>query len=93
MSTPRLKFQLILEILNTVEKGINKPTRITNNLNISWKTGNTVLKEMLSFNLINCNYYNANNNKYKFYNVTERGKMLISTFRDNNELFFLLSLN
>ena len=52
MSSPRSKYQLYLEILDAVRRGINGPTHICNELGYGHRSTNGILDSMLSMGLV-----------------------------------------
>ncbi len=81
----RSKIEMHLDVLKTISKGIEKPTRIMFSANSSWLALNNSLASLESNGLI---HKNMNDGKVR-YSVTEKGFEVLKSyrnFRDNLDL-------
>jgi len=77
----RSKIEMHLDVLKTISRGIEKPTRIMFSANSSWLALNNSLSSLESNGLIN---KNLNDGKVR-YSVTEKGFEVLKSYRDFRE--------
>jgi len=78
MFRKRSKLEIYLDILRTIKKGENKPTRIMYRTNLSWTPLQKILESMISQDLIK----KIEKDKRKKYTVTEKGKNVLRYFEE-----------
>lgn len=77
----RSKFEMHLDVLDTISRGIEKPTRIMFSANSSWLALNDALAMLESNGLINRNLHES---RVK-YSVTEKGFEVLKSYRSVRE--------
>lgn len=73
----RSKLETCIDILETISKGVAKPTRIMYKANLSWNPMQKYLRFLLDQELIVCK---SRGGRVK-YEITEKGRRTISYFR------------
>ena len=73
MTRKRSRLEMYLDVLETMESGINKPTNIMYKCNLSWVPMQEILDSMIEKNLI----AEVERGRKKTYEVTERGRDLL----------------
>jgi len=76
MARKRSKLEIYLDILQTIKRGVNKPTRIMYRTNLSWKPLQKILESMIYQELIKT----VEANKRKKYVITEKGENVLGYF-------------
>lgn len=90
MSMRRSRFELHANILETVRRGINKPTKIMYNLGLAWTPLTQLLKSLEDQGLVDVSYPNGDKKKgRKIYSVTEKGAFFLSYFNKAKDLMEL----
>jgi len=74
----RSRFELYLEVLRAINRGINKPTNIMYKCNLSWINCRSILKTLIEQELITVTK-NGNSNR-RTYGITEKGRALLEYF-------------
>ncbi|OGD59379.1 hypothetical protein A3K78_05835 [Candidatus Bathyarchaeota archaeon RBG_13_52_12] len=75
MSTRRSRFEIYLDILTQVKRGVNLPTRIMYSTNLSWLSLNQVIKQLVFNGLLEENNDMSSDRRTKTtYRVTEKGE-------------------
>jgi len=87
MMRKRSRLEIYLDILNAIKKGIDKPTRIMYNINLSWNPFQKILESMVSQGLI----ARTEEKKRKHYVITEKGRNVLRYFNKANELIIIKS--
>jgi len=77
----RGKVEIYIEVLEIVNRGESKPTRIMYNANLSWKVFQTVLNNLISQGLIIESEGAEENKDIKRYEITEAGNNVLKYFR------------
>jgi len=72
----RSKLQICFSVLEVINKGASKPTRIMQDANLSWNTLLEVFTELTSQGLIKSDYEQG----YKRYALTEKGLRALTYF-------------
>jgi len=78
MVRKRSRLEIYLDILQTIKRGVNKPTRIMYRTNLSWKPLQRILESMAIQQLIRP----IEVNKRKKYAITERGENVLRYFEE-----------
>jgi len=78
MVRKRSKLEIYLDILRTIRKGVNKPTRIMYRTNLSWIPLQKIIESMISQDLIR----KIEINKRKKFTITEKGKNVLRYFEE-----------
>ena len=83
----RSKLEIYLDVLWTIKRGTNKPTRIMYEANLSWKPLQMILDSMLAQKLIDG--VDASDNRDKrtntIYEITQKGENIVSYFSKARE--------
>jgi len=78
----RSKLEIYLDVLWTIKRGTNKPTRIMYEANLSWKPLQRILSSMLAQKLVED--VDASDNRDKrtntIYELTQKGENIITYF-------------
>ena len=82
MSSKRSRVEIYLEVLQTIKKGINKPTRIMYSTNLSWKPLMQVLDAMMKQDLITL----ERQKRHVAYKITEKGINVLNYFHEAMQL-------
>ncbi len=86
MSPRRSKFQLTIEVLETVKKGETKPTRIMYGCNLSWKSLNSILTNLIEQGLMDVEEIPGRKRSKKHYSISTKGESVLKYYRKVNEL-------
>lgn len=78
MARKRSKLEIYLDILRTIKRGVNKPTRIMYRTNLSWKPLQTILESMANQELIRP----IEVNKRRKYAITQKGENALGYFEE-----------
>jgi predicted transcriptional regulator len=82
VSSKRSRIEIYLEVLQTIKKGINKPTRIMYSTNLSWKPLMQVLDAMMKQDLITL----ERQKRHVSYKITEKGMNVLNYFHEAMQL-------
>lgn len=82
MSSKRSRLEIYLDVLQVIQKGTDKPTRIMYRTNLSWKPLKKTLDTMVEQNLIS----SEEDDGHTFYKITEKGRNVIDYFHEAMEL-------
>jgi predicted transcriptional regulator len=82
VSSKRSRIEIYLEVLQTIKKGINKPTRIMYSTNLSWKPLMQVLDAMKKQGLITL----ERQKRHAAYRITEKGMNVLNYFHEAMQL-------
>lgn len=78
MSFRRSKFEIYMDILTQVKKGVNLPTRIMYSTNLSWLSLNQVMRQLIAQGLLEeCKEENQDKRTKITYKITERGEKFL----------------
>ena len=77
----RSRLEIYFEILDVVNKGVEKPTRIMYKTNLSWITLNQMFDTLISGGFIS----EINTKNAKRYHITEKGQNALSYYRRSLE--------
>jgi len=73
MTRKRSRLEMYLDVLETMESGINKPTNIMYKCNLSWVPMQEILNSMIEKNLV----AEVEKESKKTYEITQRGRDLL----------------
>ena len=82
MSSKRSRIEIYLDILQTIKKGVDKPTRIMYRTNLSWKPLVQILDTMMEQKLITSEELGS----HITYKITEKGKNVLNYFHKAMQL-------
>jgi len=82
VSSKRSRIEIYLDILQTIKKGVNKPTRIMYSTNLSWKPLTRVLDTMMEQKLITYEKLGS----HITYKITEKGTNVLNYFHEAMQL-------
>jgi predicted transcriptional regulator len=87
MTNRRSKLEIYIDILEKINKGVIKPTRIMYEANLSWKPLQQILKSLISQELIiESTTEDSDKRTKKAYKLTEKGINVIRYFNKAKEL-------
>lgn len=86
MSVRRSKLNIMLGVLSTVKKGVDKPTKIMYATNLSWKPLQEVLSSLVKQELLREIEVPGNKRSRRRYEVTEKGVNVLTYFEGASEL-------
>ncbi len=86
MSERRSKLEIMLTVLGAVKSGINKPTRIMYEANMSWNPTQKVLKKLVSEGHLEVIEEPSVQRATKRYIITEKGASVLRYFSGVKEL-------
>ena len=86
MSVHRSKLDIMLSVLSTVKKGVDKPTRIMYATNLSWNPIQEVLSSLVKQELLREIEVPGNKRSRRRYEVTEKGVNVLTYFEGASEL-------
>ena len=90
MSSRRSKFEIYVDILSQIKKGINKPTRIMYGVNLSWKPLQEILQKLANQGLIEENSTETGDNRTKtIYMITDKGEVFLQNLSQVKKLMEL----
>lgn len=94
MTRRRSRLEIQLEILNSLKLGIKKPTRIMNNVNISWKSLQNAVDNMLSQDLIFeiDTSYSEDSRTSRIYELTSKGINVLKYFQKAENMFGIVKV-
>jgi len=86
MSIRRSRLDIMLSVLSTVKKSVDKPTRIMNGTSLSWRTLQEVLSSLVKWELLREIEVPGNKRSRRRYEVTEKGVNVLTYFDGASEL-------
>ena len=81
MSARRSKFQLSVEVLDSIKNGENKPTRIMYSCNLSWKSLKDILANLNEQGLLDEEIIQGKKRSKKHYSITLKGENVLKYYR------------
>jgi predicted transcriptional regulator len=92
MSSRRSKFEILVDILTQIKKGVSLPTRIMYSTNLSWKPLNQMLESLVSQGLVEeFSEHGEDKRSRKTYRITEKGDTVLGYFSQAKDLLDLES--
>ena len=88
----RSRFEICLEVLRAINKGVRKPTRIMYAANLSWRPLQKLLESMVSGGFINKMEAKNNKNSKYYYDITKRGLNVLNYLDKENDLLRLMEI-
>lgn len=82
LSQRRSSFQITIDVLTTIEKGEQRPTRIMYASNLSWNSLKSTLDLLVSKGYINQNCFDRN----KKYSITAKGLEILGYYNQLESL-------
>ena len=82
LSSKRSRIEIYLDILQTIKKGVDKPTRIMYRTNLSWKPLMQFLDTMMEQKLITYEELGS----HITYKITEKGTNVLNYFHEAMQL-------
>ena len=73
----RSTFQKSIEVLNCIQQGESKPTRIMSQCNLSWNNLQDIFNRLLNQNLINRIDSEGDKRSKEQYNLTDKGMRVV----------------
>ena len=86
MSNRRSKLEIMLNVLGTIEGGVDKPTRIMYSANMSWNPTQKVLDKLVREGHITVTEEFGAQRAKKRYEITEKGRNVLKYFQGAEEL-------
>ena len=81
MSARRSKFQLSVEVLDSIKNGEKKPTRIMYSCNLSWKNLKDILANLSEQGLLDEEIIQSKKRSKKHYSITLKGENVLKYYR------------
>lgn len=81
MSARRSKFQLSVEVLECIQEGEEKPTRIMYNCNLSWKSLKEILDNLTEQGLLEETVIPGKKRSKRQYEITLKGENVLKYYR------------
>ncbi len=81
MSARRSKFQLSVEVLDSIKNGETKPTRIMYSCNLSWKSLKDILSNLVEQTLLEEEIIQGKKRSKKHYSITLKGENVLKYYR------------
>ena len=81
MSARRSKFQLSVEVLDSIKNGETKPTRIMYSCNLSWKSLKDILGNLVEQTLLEEEIIQGKKRSKKHYSITLKGENVLKYYR------------
>ena len=81
MSARRSKFQLSVEVLDSIKNGETKPTRIMYSCNLSWKSLKDILGNLTEQGLLDEEIIQGKKRSKKHYSITLKGENVLKYYR------------
>ena len=85
MSPKRSRLDLYLSVLNSIKDGFEKPTRIMYAANMSWKSVQQLLNELVGQGLVSTVISEGKRTKKK-YRITEKGIAVLDYLKGAKEI-------
>ena len=82
MSSKRSRIEIYLDILQTIKKGVDKPTRIMYSTNLSWKPLMQFINAMMEQKLITSEELGC----HITYKITDKGMNVLNYFNEAMQL-------
>ena len=89
MQSRRTRLEIMLSVLSAVEEGVNKPTRIMYAANMSWNPTKKILEKLVDEGFLGVTEEPLGRRSRKRYEITEKGKKVMSYFYGAQELISL----
>lgn len=89
----RSRLQVKLEVLNTIKRGVKKPTRIMYASNMSWAPTQKILKSLVSSGFIRKLESKKDKRTIRYYEITQKGLNILNYFNKENDLIRLMQIN
>lgn len=88
MKVRRSKLELILDVLDAVMNGTEKPTRIMYEANLSWITLNEILSSLVSQSLLEEIDTSSSRDRRnsRVYRITKKGETVVRFYRNAEKL-------
>jgi predicted transcriptional regulator len=86
MSIRRSKLDIILNVLSSVQKGEEKPTRIMYSANLSWKPTQKILGSLVNHGLLREINVMGRKRSKRRYEITEKGVNVLRYFEGAKDL-------
>jgi predicted transcriptional regulator len=81
LSARRSKFQLSVEVLECIQEGEEKPTRIMYNCNLSWKSLKEILDNLTEQGLLEETVIPGKKRSKRQYEITLKGENVLKYYR------------
>jgi len=81
LSARRSKFQLSVEVLECIQQGEEKPTRIMYNCNLSWKSLKEILDNLTEQGLLEESVIPGKKRSKRQYEITMKGENVLKYYR------------
>lgn len=82
----RSKLGITLTVLNAINDGVTKPTRIMYVANMSWRPFQEILTNLAEQGLVNKTVISGNKRSARRYTITEKGVEVIEYYKDMKDL-------
>ena len=92
MQLRRSKLEIVLTVLSTVSKGVEKPTRIMYAANLSWRPTQRILASLVEEGLLLEAADTGSKRSKVRYRVTEKGENVLRYFEGAEDLIDLKAL-
>jgi len=89
MERRRTRLEIMLNVLNAVHDGVDKPTRIMYAANMSWNPTKKILEKLVGEGFLEVNEEPSGKRSKKRYEITEKGIKVLRYFYGAQELISL----
>jgi len=89
MERRRTRLEIMLNVLNAVHDGVDKPTRIMYAANMSWNPTKKILEKLVGEGFLEVNEEPSGKRSKKRYGITEKGIKVLRYFYGAQELISL----
>jgi len=86
MSKRRSKLEIVLIVLSGIADGLDKPTHIMYAANMSWKSTQKILSQLVEQGLLEVEYNQDKGRSNRRYGITEKGINIIDYFEKAREI-------
>lgn len=93
MQQRRSKLDIVLIVLEAVQRGMDKPTRIMYQANLSWKPTQRILDSLVEQNLLEVKIERGVKRKKKRYEISKKGIAVLDYFEKAQDLVDLRALS
>ena len=93
MQQRRSKLDIVLIVLEAVRRGMDKPTRIMYQANLSWKPTQRILDNLVEQNLLEVKIERGAKRKKKRYEISKKGIAVLDYFEKAQDLVDLSALS
>lgn len=93
MQQRRSKLDIVLIVLEAVQRGMDKPTRIMYQANLSWKPTQRILDSLVEQNLLEVIIERGVKRKKKRYEISKKGIAVLDYFEKAQDLVDLRALS